>query len=230
VWTGGETRINTVLIEEATDTHTTVCAESLRVEPEHVEDLVGVVARKALAARLAVLAGSMPEGLAPALYARLVRVLTEAGVPVVLDATEPYLSPALAAGVAVVKPNRAELSRWAREAILDVAAAARAAERMRQAGARTVLASLDREGMLIVTEDGAWFAPPLAITVRNPAGAGDGAVAGLCHALLQGASPPEQLVAAVRVASAVCLTPGTAEFHPEDLCSLPPVEVRPLAV
>ena len=97
---------------------------------------------------------------------------------------------------------------------------------MRTAGADAVLASLDREGMLLATEEGTWYAPPLAIPIQNPAGAGDGAVAGLCHALLCGASPPEQLESAVRVASAICLTPGTAEFHPEDLASLPPVQIQ----
>ena len=96
---------------------------------------------------------------------------------------------------------------------------------MREAGAGTVLVSLDREGMLLAAEEGTWYAPPLAIPVKNPAGAGDGAVAGLCHALLRGAPPPEQLESAVRVASAVCLTPGTAEFHVADLASLPPVRV-----
>src|SRR6266849_5498402 len=47
VGTGGETRINTVLIEEATGTHTTVCAESLQVAPEHVEALVARVEHEA---------------------------------------------------------------------------------------------------------------------------------------------------------------------------------------
>jgi 1-phosphofructokinase len=226
VWTGGETRINTVIIEAATDTHTTICAESLQVAPEHVEALVALVEQEARRCRLAVLAGSLPESIAPSLYPRLIEVLHQAGVPVVLDAAEPYLSAALAAGVEVAKPNRAELARWAGEPVPDVATAARAAGQMRQAGARSVLVSLDREGMLLVTEAGVWFAPPLPIRVVNPAGAGDGAVAGLCQALLQGEPPPEQLAAAVRVASAVCLTPGTAEFHSEDLASLPAVQVE----
>lgn len=226
--TGGETRVNTVLIEAATGTHTTICAEGLRVEPAHETALVAAVEREAERARLAVLAGSLPERVALELYPRLIAVLRRAGVPVVLDTAEPYLGPALAAGVAAVKPNRAELARWAGEAVPDAAAAARAARRMREAGAGTVLASLDREGMLLVTADGAWYAPPLAIPVQNPAGAGDGAVAGLCHALLRGASPPEQLESALRVASAVCLTPGTAEFHREDLASLPPVRLERL--
>src|SRR5437016_1337129 len=39
ITTGGETRINTVLIEEATGTHTTICAESLEVESAHVDAL-----------------------------------------------------------------------------------------------------------------------------------------------------------------------------------------------
>src|SRR5438552_1082884 len=44
--TGGETRINTVLIEEATGTHTTICAESLQVTQEHQEALVTRVDQK----------------------------------------------------------------------------------------------------------------------------------------------------------------------------------------
>src|SRR5438876_7072232 len=53
--TGGETRINTVVIEAATGTHTTICAESLLVEPEHGEALVALVEREALRAGIAVL-------------------------------------------------------------------------------------------------------------------------------------------------------------------------------
>jgi 1-phosphofructokinase family hexose kinase len=227
--TQGETRINTVLIEEATGTHTTVCAESLQVTAEHAAALVSLVEREAASAQLAVLAGSLPEGVSPDLYPRLIAVLHRAGIPIVLDATEPYLGAALGAGVDAVKPNRAELARWVEEPLPDVAAAAEAARRMREAGAGTVLASLDRDGMLLAAEEATWYAPPLEIAVKNPAGAGDGAVAGFCHALLRGAPPPEQLESAVRVASAVCLTPGTAEFHAEDLASLPPVEIQRLA-
>jgi 1-phosphofructokinase family hexose kinase len=224
--TSGETRINTVIIEEATDTHTTICAESLQVTPEQVDELVARVEAAAGRTALAVLAGSLPEGVPLDLYPRLIAVLRREGVPVVLDAAEPFLSPSLAARVDVVKPNRAELARWIGEPVPDVSAAARAARRMHEMGARSVLASLDREGMLLAGEEGTWFAPPLSIPVKNPAGAGDGAVAGFCHGLLSGATLPEQLEMAVRVASAVCLTPGTAEFHPEDLERLPPVAVE----
>src|SRR5712692_4732394 len=47
---------------EATGTHTTLCAESLRVSQEHVEVLAALVEREAPRAGLAVLAGSLPEG------------------------------------------------------------------------------------------------------------------------------------------------------------------------
>jgi 1-phosphofructokinase len=226
VETGGETRINTVIIEAATDTHTTICAESLQVSPEHVDELATCIEEAAGRIALAVLAGSLPDGVPTDLYPHLITLLRQAGIPVVLDTAEPFLSPALAAGVDVVKPNRAELARWTGEPVPDVSAAIRAARRMREAGARSVLVSLDRDGMLLSGEEGTWYAPPLSIPVKNPAGAGDGAVAGLCRSLLRGATPPDQLALAVRVASAVCLTPGTAQFFPEDLVRLPAVAVK----
>jgi 1-phosphofructokinase family hexose kinase len=226
--TMGETRINTVIIEEATGTHTTLCAESLQVAREHEAALVARVEREAAPAGLGVLAGSLPEGVSPDLYPRLIAVLRRTGVPVVLDAAGPYLGAALAAGVDAVKPNRAELAGWAGEPVPDLASVARVARRMQETGAAMVMASLDHEGMLLCTQEGTWYAPPLSIPVKNPAGAGDGAVAGLCQALLRNAAPPEQLETAVRVASAVCLTPGTAEFYAEDLARLPPVQVQRL--
>jgi 1-phosphofructokinase len=225
---GGETRINTVLIEEATGAHTTLCAESLNVTANHIEALIEHVAEEASRARLAVLAGSLPENLPAELYPRLIAVLRRAGVHIVLDTAEPFLGAALAAGVDVVKPNRAELARWSGAPVTDVIAAAQASRQMREAGAGSVLASLDRDGMLLVDDLATWYAPRLEVGVINPSGAGDGAVAGLCYALLNGACPREQLESAIRIATAVCLTPGTAEFRPSDLAALPEVRTQRL--
>ena len=114
--------------------------------PEHEEALVALISEQARPAGVAVLAGSMPEGVAPALYPRLIAVLRERGVPIVLDAAEPYLTPALQAGVDVVKPNRAELARWAGEPIPDAPTAARAAHRSCGVAFRRLTLSLGTQG------------------------------------------------------------------------------------
>lgn len=109
IWTGGETRLNTVLIETETGDHTTICAPGLQPDEHALPGLLAWIDRWAPSAQAVVLAGSLPEGWPPETYRLLVEHARQAGSPVVVDVAGPALLSALDAGVAAIKPNREEL-------------------------------------------------------------------------------------------------------------------------
>lgn len=215
VWTEGDTRINTVLIERDHQAHTTLTAPGLRPDPQALPGLLAWVERWLESASVAVIAGSLPEGWPDATYHRLAEVVRKAQRPLIVDASGKQLEAALQGPVTAIKPNLQELESVSgplrgRQAIAD------AAERLRDRGARWVLVSLGSEGALLVSERGRWEAPGLRVPVVNPAGAGDGMTACLATGIARGWDETETLRWAVAVSAAVVTTRGTAEFYRED--------------
>ncbi|HKT83644.1 MAG TPA: PfkB family carbohydrate kinase, partial [Solirubrobacterales bacterium] len=78
------------------------------VSAEEVERFVSRLSYLADGAKLCVLAGTLPPGAGDDLYARLVKDLTAAGVPVVLDVEGEAMLAGLRAGAAIVTPNERE--------------------------------------------------------------------------------------------------------------------------
>ncbi|WP_328465244.1 1-phosphofructokinase family hexose kinase [Streptomyces sp. NBC_00448] len=169
------------------------------------------------------LCGSLPPGLAVGAYAELVREARAAGVYVLLDTSGEPLRRGLAARPDLIKPNAAELA-----GLTGFSEPARAAHDTRRRGARGVAASLGADGMLAVTEDGAWRALPPGRLAGNPTGAGDSAVAGLLSGHVEGLPWPDRLARAVALSAATVLAPAAGEYDEagyEEL--LPKVEVVP---
>jgi 1-phosphofructokinase family hexose kinase len=189
----------------------------------------GVVA--AQVERQAVLAcsGSLPPGAPEDGYARLVVLARERGAQAVVDANGPRLAAALGARPDFVTPNLAEA-----EGLLlgrpdetveagDPAGvrqrAAAAAAGLVASGARTALVTAGAAGAAVVAEAGEprWHAAP-HVEVRNPIGAGDALVGGLCVGLERG-EPFDSAVAlglataaaSVETAKAGAIDPSRAE-------------------
>lgn len=162
-------------------------------------DLRGRFAALCPTASVAVLAGSLPPGLARDAYATLTR---DAGIPVILDADGDALGAGVAGGPAAVKPNAEELAR-ATGATTPMAGA----RSLRARGAGGVLVSLGSEGMLAVTEAGNWRAAPPEPVAGNPTGAGDAAVAAIACGLSAGDPWPEVLRHAVALSAAAVAAP-----------------------
>jgi len=103
-----ETRINLAVIDPTSGEQTEINERGPAVSPEEVESFVARLAYLADGADLCVLAGSLPPGAGDDLYARLVKDLSERGVPVVLDAEGDAMLAGLRAGASVVTPNERE--------------------------------------------------------------------------------------------------------------------------
>jgi tagatose 6-phosphate kinase len=169
--------------------------------------LAGAAAADAPAA--VALCGSLPPGVPVGAYAELVREARGAGVFVLLDTSGEPLRRGLAARPDLIKPNADELT-----GLTGFSEPARAARDARRRGARAVAASLGADGMLAVTDEGAWHALPPARLAGNPTGAGDSAVAGLLSGHAEGLPWPERLTRAIALSAATVAAPAAGEFDP----------------
>lgn len=161
-------------------------------------------------AAVVVLSGSAPPGVPDDGYASLISIARDADVPAVLDVSGAALRIGVAAGPAVVKPNRDELA-----AVTDHDDAWTAARSLVSDGAGAVVVSVGAEGLLASTPERRWVARPPEPLIGNPTGAGDACVAALARGLLAGNDWPERLADAVALSAAAVLRPVAGEVDPD---------------
>lgn len=238
VWANGETRTNYVLIDRAQGVQSTVTVSGLQVGTEHVAALDAKVEQWLGQAKVLVLGGGVPAGMDPGWYGPWIRRARARGLPVLLDASGETLARSAPAGPTVLKPNLDELAALVggggsapaavhppaegRDASRTAPADTRgwalgAARELLDWGIELVLATLGAEGALAVTRERAYYLPPLPVEPVNCAGAGDAMIAALATAYAQGWPLEQGLRLAVAAATAVVITPGTAECHRADV-------------
>jgi len=217
LWVAGETRLNTVLVVDGDSYQTTLTTETLQITPADIaafyEKQAGLLQRS----DAMIIGGSAPRMVGPEVYRNLVAAAAERGVPVVLDASGPYLEYGLQGCPTVIKPNQQELEDFLGRPLPlpeDVLSAAR---ELRERHRVAVVATLGKEGAFAVLPGREYFIPPLDVPMASPAGAGDATVAGLAAALANRQPLEEGVRLGLAAAAAVIMQPGTADCRKEDV-------------
>jgi 1-phosphofructokinase len=156
----------------------------------------------------------LPRGLPPRWYAELVARSHRAGTLIALDTSGAALTAALCEHPDVIKPNAEELAGAVGRPLETVGDAVKAAEELRELGARSVLASLGADGQLLVDGTGTYFGSARVDVVRSNVGAGDASLAGF---LAAGGSGQGALAMAVAHGAAAVQLPGSVMPTPADL-------------
>jgi tagatose 6-phosphate kinase len=185
-----------------------VSADEWQELVQNLSDLV-----EATAAIVVVLSGSLPRGLAEDGYAEMIPLCRALGAATIVDTSGASLLPALAAGPDLAKPNLAEIA----EAV-GVADPVAAAARLRRTGARDLVISAGRDGLVLLPTRGPGWRGRLAEPLHgNPTGAGDAAVAALAAGLAAGLPSPDLVRAAVAWSAAAVLQPVAGHVDPVDI-------------
>ncbi|MCX3286853.1 1-phosphofructokinase [Streptomyces sp. NEAU-H22] len=209
----GATRSN-IALAESDGVLTKINAPGPELSGAERELLLETVRQQSRDASWIACCGSLPRGLAPSWYADLVARAHAAGVRIALDTSGPALLAALRERPDVVKPNAEELAGAVGRPLATVGDAVKAAEELREMGARAVLASLGADGQLLVSDEGSWFGSARVAAVRSNVGAGDSSLAGF---LIAGGNGPEALASAVAHGAAAVQLPGSVMPTPGDL-------------
>lgn len=214
---GGETRINTVIMDESTGEHTTITTASMTVEPAHLAALRERYQAALPSASVVITGGSLPPGMTPAFYADAIELARVHAVPVIFDAAEPNLSAGLAARPSFIKPNEHELSALVGRKLKSDAELYEAGREIRARYGTQVVITRGKDGALALLKNRSYRIPPIAVEVSSPAGAGDAVLAGLAHALHHNTPLEDGLRLGIAAATAVCLQPGTAAYDVADM-------------
>ena len=201
----GNIRSN-VSILEPRGTVTKVNEPGPVLTPDEVEALLEAALKTAAQASWLVGSGSLPSGTPHDLYAQLVRRAHDIGIPVAIDSSGTPLLAALPACPDLIKPNAHELAEAAEMPVTTIGEAADAAQRLREMGARTVLASLGVDGALLIENDEILHAEVIVDNPQSAVGAGDALLSGF---LAGGATGEEALRTALRWAATALQQRGT---------------------
>ena len=166
------------------------------------------VASRLTKASWLMLCGSIPPGVSPDFYCKLIKMARERNVKTLLDTDGEALARGIEAGPTVVKPNQHEAERLLNRALLTRAHFLEAVARIKAMGAESVLLSLGSRGAVAMDEHRTVEALPPRIDVLSPIGAGDAMSAAYVWAMNKKKDFAEAVRWSVATATASAQLPG----------------------
>ena len=161
---------------------------------------------------LVVINGSLPQGVPPDIYGRLVAKFNEMGAYTVLDADGDAMRHGLAARPRLIKPNVRELCGIVGCDERELDSPESLADAMLATRARfgcDVICTLDSRGAVGLDDDGMWRVSAAPVRLRGFSGAGDTFLASYLHRRLLGDKTPQSLAYAAAAAGAKVELEGT---------------------
>jgi 1-phosphofructokinase family hexose kinase len=193
---GGESRTNLAIVDPTSNEQTEINERGPEVRPDEIESFVEKLLYLAQGASLCVLAGSLPPGVDPALYARLVGELRRRGVQALLDTEGEPMRLGLRAEPAIVAPNVEEAEGAVGHEFNDADDLAMGLSGLLEMGAREAIVTRPEGCVAILAENGGRRRYEVEIEPLEPVsrvGSGDCFLAGYAAARYEGASPRECL-------------------------------------
>lgn len=154
------------------------------------------------------LSGSVPPGVRPDFYARLIGMARKKKVKTLLDTDGEPLREGIEAGPTVVSPNQHEAERLLNRALVTRNHFLEAAARLRSMGPEMVVLSLGSRGAMGAVEGSIIEAIPPRVEVLCPIGAGDALAAAFAWSMEKGSDFSEALRWGVASGTASATLPG----------------------
>lgn len=217
----GEIRTNIIINDMSAGTQTVLSAQGPEIRPYKLMDMIHKI-EKIERPEFIIISGSLPTGVHPEIYRRIIEVARNRGAKAVLDTDGDALKIGIHACPDIIKPNVYELARLTERELNSMDDIISAARSIKEKGVKIVLVSMGAKGMLLVSENERHVAVPPKVDVKNTIGAGDASVAGFVYGLSLGKGLKESLTYAVAAGTATTLMPGTALCQKEDFLRLVP--------
>lgn len=219
----GSLRVNLKLFDKSRKNTIEINEKSPRVSKQKLDEFISIYVNAVIDSDIVILTGSLPTGISDDIYLKLSLLAKEINpaVKIILDAQGEVLLKGLEAKPYMIKPNKFELETTFKrklESNDDVISLCR--EIIERFGVEIVLASLGKDGAMLVTKDEAIFKSALKVDVKSTQGAGDSMVAGACLAISKGLDNESVIKYAVASAAGAISEIGTSFCSLEKLNEL----------
>ncbi|MBA3422493.1 MAG: 1-phosphofructokinase family hexose kinase [Thermoleophilaceae bacterium] len=195
-----ESRTSTAVVDPTSGEQTEINERGPAVSEAELDLFVDKLLYLAKGAAMCVFSGSLPRGIEPDLYARLVEELGRLGVATMLDAEGEPMRLATRAGPSVVTPNEPEAEELVGHEFGDEADRAGALRSIADLGAREAIMTMPTGCLALVGDPPDRHLRRATVEALEPVsavGSGDAFLAGLVAARYGGDSPEERLRFAV---------------------------------
>jgi len=178
------------------------------ISAAELERLEAVVRQNLAGAGWLMLCGSVPPGVPPGFYSKLVKMAGEQHVKTLLDTDGPALIEGMESGPTVVAPNQQEVERLLNTVLITRNHFLEAAARLRKMGPESVALSLGSRGAVGAFDDRLIEVIPPRVDTVCPIGAGDALAAALVWAMSQKGDFRDALRWGVAAGTASARLPG----------------------
>jgi 6-phosphofructokinase 2 len=218
----GETRTNIIIHETGTGKQLAFNARGPEIKPDELMQFIEQL-EKLPCGDVVAIGGSIPLGVSPEIYRKIISLVKKCQAKVVLDVDGEALRQGIKALPNVIKPNIHELSELAGRELNGLDDVVSAARSINQQGVEIVLVSMGAKGILLVSDGEQYLAVPPNVNVESTIGAGDSSVAGFIFGLVQGKDLKQCLIYAVAAGTATTLRQGTALCQKDDFERIVPL-------
>jgi 1-phosphofructokinase family hexose kinase len=230
----GESRINLAVIDPTSGEQTEINERGPEVSAGEIDAFLDRLDYLARGASICVLAGSLPPGVEPDIYARIVRELRERGIIVVLDADGEPMRAGVRAGPAAITPNVLEAEELVGHEFEGPGDLAAGLAQLLEMGAGEAIVTRSEGCVAAVGEPSQRAFYEVRTEPLEPiatVGSGDAFLAGYVAALYDGAAAADCLAYGVACGAESTQHFGAGSVDPEQVERiLSEVEVRALEV
>ena len=206
----GSTRTNTKVIDPESGLTTDLNTPGPEVTQEELEAFKAKLKSVVHGGDTVIFSGSLPAGVPEDSYKDLVQMCRSKAAKTILDTSGPALKAAMAARPYFIKPNVEELQAIVEHSPDVAQEVVRAARVLSLESGAYVLASMGKNGAVLIQGRQALYATAPEVQVNSTVGAGDAMVAALAAADMNGMEHEDLLRFAVAAGSAAAAMPGSS--------------------
>ncbi|MGL5107565.1 MAG: 1-phosphofructokinase [Vibrio ordalii] len=226
----GATRINVKLVEQSGEV-SDINFPGVEVTPLAIEQFERTLERLAADHDYFVLAGSLPQGISPALCASWIEKLHSMGKKVLFDSSRDALKAGLDAKPWLIKPNDEELSQFVGRELHTPEQCQAAAAQLAEKGIENIVVSMGANGVMWLNQHQWLHAKPPRMQVVSTVGAGDTLVAGLCWGHMQQMAKTELLTFATALSALAVTQVGVGMSNRKQLETLQQqIQLQPVSL
>ncbi|MDQ2165605.1 MULTISPECIES: 1-phosphofructokinase [Vibrio] len=226
----GATRINVKLVEKSGEV-SDINFPGVDVTPLAIEQFERTLDRLAADHDYFVIAGSLPQGISPALCASWIEKLHSMGKKVLFDSSRDALKAGLDAKPWLIKPNDEELSQFVGRELHTPEQCQAAAAQLAEKGIENIVVSMGANGVMWLNQHQWLHAKPPRMQVVSTVGAGDTLVAGLCWGHMQQMEKTELLTFATALSALAVTQVGVGMSNRKQLETLQQqIQLQPVSL